>query len=377
MSLSVDIEKTLGAFHLKAAFETDGGILGLLGASGCGKSMTLKCIAGIETPDKGRIVLNGVTLFDSEKRINLPPQKRQVGYLFQNYALFPNMTVRQNILCGLRHVKDRKEKEERLARAVELMKIGELQNHKPYQLSGGQAQRTALARILVSDPQVLLLDEPFSALDSHLRLYLQMELKALLARFGHDVIMVTHSRDEAYHMCSRIAVVDRGQLLTVKPTKALFADPGSIRTAALTGCKNIAKAKKVGEYEVEVPEWGVRLNTAQPVGDGVVAVGIRAHYFNVKSTRNRYPIVYAGEMEEPFEWTVRFRFAGQDETSEALWWRVTKDKRPQEFPKEFGVAPSNILLLYALYSVQRRRRAGNRRTDDAARDRNVADRQGA
>ena len=325
MSLSVDIEKTLGAFHLKAAFETDGGILGLLGASGCGKSMTLKCIAGIETPDKGRIVLNGVTLFDSEKRINVPPQKRQVGYLFQNYALFPNMTVRQNILCGLRHVKDRKEKEERLAHAVELMKIGDLQNHKPYQLSGGQAQRTALARILVSDPQVLLLDEPFSALDSHLRLYLQM----------------------AYHMCDRIAVVDRGQLLTVKPTKALFADPGSIRTAALTGCKNIAKAKKVGEYEVEVPEWGVRLNTAQPVGDGVVAVGIRAHYFNVKSTRNRYPIVYAGEMEEPFEWTVRFRFAGQDETSEALWWRVTKDKRPQEFPKEFGVAPSNILLLYA------------------------------
>ena len=347
MSLSVDIEKTLGAFHLKAAFETDGGILGLLGASGCGKSMTLKCIAGIETPDKGRIVLNGVTLFDSEKRINVPPQKRQVGYLFQNYALFPNMTVRQNILCGLRHVKDRKEKEERLAHAVELMKIGDLQNHKPYQLSGGQAQRTALARILVSDPQVLLLDEPFSALDSHLRLYLQMELKALLARFEHDVIMVTHSRDEAYHMCSRIAVVDRGQLLTVKPSKALFADPGSIRTAALTGCKNIAKAKKVGEYEVEVPEWGVRLNTAQPVGDGVVAVGIRAHYFNVKSTRNRYPIVYAGEMEEPFEWTVRFRFAGQDETSEALWWRVTKDKRPQEFPKEFGVAPSNILLLYA------------------------------
>ena len=127
----------------------------------------------------------------------------------------------------------------------------------------------------------------------------------------------------------------------------LTAAPGSIRTAALTGCKNIAKAKKVGEYEVEVPEWGVRLNTAQPVGDGVVAVGIRAHYFNVKSTRNRYPIVYAGEMEEPFEWTVRFRFAGQDETSEALWWRVTKDKRPQEFPKEFGVAPSNILLLYA------------------------------
>ncbi|MGN1369616.1 MAG: sulfate/molybdate ABC transporter ATP-binding protein [Aristaeellaceae bacterium] len=346
MSLSVCMEKTLGAFHLDVSFETDGGTLGLLGASGCGKSMTLKCIAGIETPDKGRIILNGVTLFDSEKHINLPPQRRRVGYLFQNYALFPSMTVRQNILCGLCHVKDKGEKERRLARAVELMKISDLLSHKPHQLSGGQAQRTALARILVSEPQMLLLDEPFSALDSHLRLYLQMELKTLLESFGHDVIIVTHSRDEAYHMCDRIAVVDEGRLLTVKPTKALFADPGSIRAAMLTGCKNIAKARKTGEYEVEVPQWGIRLHTAQPVQEGIAGVGIRAHYFNARAAQNRYPIVYAGEMEEPFEWTVRFRFAGQDESSEALWWRVTKDKRPQAFPEAFGIAPSNILLLY-------------------------------
>lgn len=347
MSLSVDIEKTLGAFHLKAAFETDGDILGLLGVSGCGKSMTLKCIAGIETPDKGRIVLNGVTLFDSEKRINVPPQKRQVGYLFQNYALFPNMTVRQNILCGLHHVKDRKEKEERLAHAVELMKIGDLQNHKPYQLSGGQAQRTALARILVSDPQVLLLDEPFSALDSHLRLYLQMELKALLARFEHDVIMVTHSRDEAYHMCGRIAVMESGKIKIVKETKELFADPESICAAAITGCKNIASARKIGEYEVEVPDWGIRLTTAKPVRDDVTAVGIRAHYFNTKTLQNRADVVYAGEMEEPFEVSVRFRWAGQRADTEPLLWRVSKEKRGQQFPTALGVAPVNILLLHA------------------------------
>ncbi len=346
MSLTVNIEKTLGAFHLRADFETDGGILGLLGASGCGKSMTLKCIAGIETPDKGEIILNGVTLYSSEKHINLPPQRRQVGYLFQNYALFPNMTVRQNILCGLKHVKDKAEKEKRLETVMELMKISDLQNHKPYQLSGGQAQRTALARILVSDPQVLLLDEPFSALDTHLRLYLQMELKSLLKDFGHDVIMVTHSRDEAYHMCGRIAVVDNGHLLTVKPTKELFANPGSIRAAALTGCKNIAKAVKIGEHEVAVPEWGIHLTTAQPVKDNIVAVGIRAHYFNINAPKNRSDIVYESEMEEPFEWTVRFRFADQDADSEALWWRITKDKRPHDFPSAFGIAPENILLLY-------------------------------
>ena len=213
MSLSVDIEKTLGAFHLKAAFETDGGILGLLGASGCGKSMTLKCIAGIETPDKGRIVLNGVTLFDSEKRINVPPQKRQVGYLFQNYALFPNMTVRQNILCGLRHVKDRKEKEERLAHAVELMKIGDLQNHKPYQLSGGQAQRTALARILVSDPQVLLLDEHTAALDPKTAKKVLDLTEKIVARDHLTTIMITHNMKDAIAIGNRLIMMNEGKII--------------------------------------------------------------------------------------------------------------------------------------------------------------------
>ena len=111
MSLLVDIEKRLGDFRLTARFETQGGVLGLLGASGCGKSLTLKCIAGIEKPDRGRIVLDGETLFDSDKKIDLPPQKRRVGYLFQNYALFPNMTVRQNILCGLHGEKDKAKRE--------------------------------------------------------------------------------------------------------------------------------------------------------------------------------------------------------------------------------------------------------------------------
>ena len=110
MSLFVDIEKDLGSFHLKVSLETDGGITGLLGASGCGKSMTLRCIAGVETPDRGRIVLDGRTLFDSEQRINLPPQQRGVGYLFQSYALFPTMTVRQNLLAGLHREKDKSQK---------------------------------------------------------------------------------------------------------------------------------------------------------------------------------------------------------------------------------------------------------------------------
>ena len=347
MSLHVDIKKRLGSFVLESAFEQDGGVLGLLGASGCGKSMTLKCIAGIEKPDEGRIVLDGRVLYDSAARVNLPPQQRQVGYLFQNYALFPNMTVRQNIAVGLHREKDRRKRERELEDAIHLFQLDGLENHRPYQLSGGQQQRVALARILVNRPQLLMLDEPFSALDSHLRLRLQMELKERLGVFGRDVLMVTHSRDEAYHMCGRIAVMESGKIKIVKETKELFADPESICAAAITGCKNIASARKIGEYEVEVPDWGIRLTTAKPVRDDVTAVGIRAHYFNTKTLQNRADVVYAGEMEEPFEVSVRFRWAGQRADTEPLLWRVSKEKRGQQFPTALGVAPVNILLLHA------------------------------
>ena len=197
MSLLVDIEKDYGGFHLCSRFETNGGITGLLGASGCGKSQTLRCIAGVQTPDKGCIVLDGVTLYDSERHMNLTPQQRGVGYLFQSYALFPNMTVRANILTGLRREKDAAKKQAAFEHAIHLLKLEGLEDRRPAQLSGGQAQRVALARMLVSRPKALLLDEPFSAIDSHLRDQLQVDLLALLADFPGDVVIVTHSRDEA------------------------------------------------------------------------------------------------------------------------------------------------------------------------------------
>ncbi|MGN0997756.1 MAG: sulfate/molybdate ABC transporter ATP-binding protein [Candidatus Ventricola sp.] len=346
MSLTVEIQKRLGDFALDVQFETDGGILGLLGASGCGKSMTLKCIAGIERPDRGRIVLDGVTLFDSQRGINLPPQQRGVGYLFQNYALFPNMTVRQNILCGMRRKGDRQTRERRLNEMLSLLHLEEVAGHRPHQLSGGQAQRVALARILVSEPKLLMLDEPFSALDSHLRDQLQWQLRGLLASFDRDVLMVTHSRDEAYHLCGRIAVMEGGRMRALKETKALFADPGSVCAARLTGCKNIVPAQKAGEYAVRVPDWGIELTTAQPVRDELCAIGIRAHYFNSRAAQNRYPVEFVSDMEEPFEWIVAFRYAGQREGTPNVWWRVPKDRRATPFPAEFGIAPANILLLY-------------------------------
>ena len=346
MSLIVDIRKDLGDFKLDVAFEADDGVTCLLGSSGCGKSYTLKCIAGIERPDRGHIELDGAVLFDSEKHINLPPQKRRVGYLFQNYALFPNMTVRQNILCGLHREKDKSLREERLEQMLRMMRLEGQANHKPSQLSGGQQQRAALARILVNEPRLLMLDEPFSALDAHLRDALKIEMRDLLERFGREVLMVTHSREEAYDMSSRIAVMDRGKLLTIKDTKALFADPGSVPAAILTGCKNIVPARKVGPTEVEIPDWGVRLETGRPVEDGLKAVGIRAHYFGPAVPKNRYPVRYVEELEEPFEFILQFRYRDQSPDSEPVWWRIPKDKKPASFPEELGIAPANILLLY-------------------------------
>ena len=345
MSLIVKIKKRLGSFFLDIDLETDE-ITGILGASGCGKSMLLKCIAGVVTPDEGSIILNGRTLFDSDRKINLKPQERRVGYLFQNYALFPNMTVRQNILCGLHREKDRARREKVYQETLNMLQLNGLEEHYPQQLSGGQQQRTALARILVSQPDIMLLDEPFSALDANLRDKLLIEMKEILSRFKGISIAVTHNRDEAYKLCSRIAMIENGKIITAAPTKELFSNPGSVACASMTGCKNIEAAMKADEHHIDVPAWGIRLETAEPVRDGLKAVGIRAHYFNQNSRLNSNEIVIEGLFEEPFETTVLFRFRNQDAQSPSVWWRLPKDRVPREHELSIGIAPVNILLLY-------------------------------
>ena len=189
--LSVRIKKKLGAFKLDVKFETESEVLALLGPSGCGKSMTLKCIAGIEKPDEGRIVLDGRVLFDSEKHIDLTPQQRRVGYLFQQYALFPNMTVYQNIFAGARRL-PKERREAAVSDMVERIYLEGLEKKKPAELSGGQQQRVALARILVSEPEALLLDEPFSALDATLKWQLSSSWLETLSSFSGAAVYVSH-----------------------------------------------------------------------------------------------------------------------------------------------------------------------------------------
>ena len=283
MDLYVDIEKQLGNFQLKMKFETEEQVLALLGASGSGKSMTLKCIAGIETPDRGRIVLDNRVLFDSGKHINVAPQERHVGYLFQQYALFPNMTVEQNIACGVRN---RKNKTLAVQDMIMRMGLTGLEKKKPHQLSGGQQQRTALARILVNEPRLLLLDEPFSALDSHLRFQMEQEVRRVIEALGKPVLLVSHDRDEAYRLASHIALLKDGHLETVGEKHDVFADPVTVNGARLTGCKNISSVKLMGDRCLEALDWGVKLQVPC-LKDGIAYVGIRLHDVKI--------------MDEPYE----------------------------------------------------------------------------
>ena len=209
--LEVQIYKKLAEFDLDVSFQVDDNILGLMGASGSGKSMTLKCIAGIETPDQGRIVLNDRVLFDSEKKINVPIQKRNVGYMFQSYALFPNMNVYENISVGLRARKV-KDVDIVVQKVMQQFRVFELASRYPKQLSGGQRQRVALARLMAYEPDVLLLDEPFSALDEDLKEDLLQELKSEL-QISKPVIFVSHDKEEVNYLCDLNYKIKQGEII--------------------------------------------------------------------------------------------------------------------------------------------------------------------
>lgn len=324
MALSVDIEKKFKGFTLRMAFEAGDETVALLGASGCGKSMTLRCVAGVERPDRGRIVLDGETLFDSDRHINLSPQKRKVGLMFQHYALFPQMTVWQNVLCGARRGMKGKERENAARDVLEAFGLMEMKDRLPSQLSGGQQQRVSLARILVSQPQLLMLDEPFSALDSHLRFRMEQETRQVIRQFGKTVLLVSHDRDEAYRLADRVAVIREGHIERIGSRTEVFAQPGTRAGCALTGCKNISAIRVIDSCHAFALDWGLTLTL--PLKEGTDALGIRMHAVKPGEGENSFRCRVAEVVENPFSFTVMLRPVDAPEGAVPIGWEMEKQE---------------------------------------------------
>jgi molybdate transport system ATP-binding protein len=341
MSLRVSIKKDFKNFHINVNFEAENEVFAILGASGCGKSMTLKCIAGIETPDEGSIVLNDRVLYNSEKRINLSPQKRNVGYMFQDYALFPNMTVTKNIMAGM----GRKPDMDKVKAYLERFHIGELADRYPSQLSGGQKQRVAMARLIAQEPDVILLDEPFSALDSYLKWELENEMRQLLNDVGKTTLFVSHNRDEVYRLSSRVGCIDKGKMETAYDVKEFFDNPRTKTAAILSGCKNISSAKTVDNHHIFAIDWNTVFEVRKEIPENINAIGIRAHYFKIekKQCDNYINITDSRIIEEPFEWNVSFK---PDGNSSFLQWKISKEQwDSKKVPEKLYLDSSDILLL--------------------------------
>jgi molybdate transport system permease protein len=307
--LHVDICRRHPAFQLSVRFATGAGTLGLLGASGSGKSMTLRAIAGLERPDEGRIVLNGRVLFDSTAGTSLAPAARRVGIVFQDYALFPHLTARQNIAFGL-HGRPEDEARTQVASMAKLTQLEPLLDRYPGQLSGGQRQRVALARALAMQPEALLLDEPFAALDPHLRRQMEEQLRAILRGYDGATILVTHDRNEAFRLCEELVVLAGGKVAASGGRHELFESPRTVEAARVTGCKNLAALRPLPDGRIEVPAWGCALRVARPIPAAPAYAGIRAHHIafpKQSGVENSYPCWLVETVESPFEMTIYLR----------------------------------------------------------------------
>ena len=304
--LFVDIQKQLSDFRLEVAFSSHDRPLGLLGASGAGKSMIMRCIAGIETPTSGRIVLNGRVLFDSERKINIPTRDRRIGLLFQNYALFPHLTVAENIAFGLPKNTSSSQLKQLLEAQLTAMQLQGSSNRYPHQLSGGQQQRVALARALASQPEVLLLDEPFSALDTHLRSQLEKQLISTLSTYQGVTLFVTHNLEEAYRVCDDLLVMEKGKAIAYGSKYDIFEHPHTFSVAQLTGCKNFSRARIDATGKIEALDWEARVQSLQPIPEKLSYVGIRAHQliFTNDSKENTFPCWLVQTSETPHRMTL-------------------------------------------------------------------------
>lgn len=313
MSISVNVKKRLETFELDVHFSSHEKIVGLLGASGAGKSMLLKTIAGIFEPETGKIVVDDIVYFDSSAEISLPSRHRKAGVVFQHYALFPHMTVTENIAFSLEN-KNSMESTRKVERLIKEFHLEALKDHKPSKLSGGQQQRVALARALAMEPKVLLLDEPFSALDIHLKSQLIKDMKNALSDYSGHVVYVTHNMEEAFQLCGHVVVLDKGKMIASGLKEEIFLRPGNIQTARIIGMKNLAHAKLIGPNLLIVPSWGIMLQYNEEVIATEGFVGIHAHHIKLHhkcTSENVFECTLVDLVVNPNYYTLYLKFSGE------------------------------------------------------------------
>lgn len=284
--LKIDIQKRLNEFELHAQLQLGQEVLAVLGASGAGKSMLLKCLSGLEKPDGGEIIHNDQVFFDAKGRISMPVRQRKIGFLFQNYALFPHMTVSQNISFGMEKLA-KKEMDERVYALLKRFRLEGLERHLPSQLSGGQQQRVALARAMAIEPDILLLDEPLSALDEHLRNHMLEDLHSFLSTYHGSVLYVTHHMEEAYRLADRVAIFKNGQIVESGDKAEIFSHPNAFETAKLTGVKNLLPATCLDNQLLHFSEinasFRCKAKIAPHKDDAAFYLGIRPNQIQLAS----------------------------------------------------------------------------------------------
>ena len=314
----------------------------IVGPSGCGKSTLLSLICGLLPCSDGQITINGRHLKESTTN---------VGYMLQHDELFEWRTIYNNVILGLeiQHALTARTKK----RAHELLNIyglSDFENSRPSELSGGMRQRAALIRTLVLEPELLLLDEPFSALDGFLKDMLQREMQDFLKDYPGDMILVTHSRDEAYKFCKELSVVDGGRILVTDETKRLFENPRMLKAAKLTGCKNFSAVQRLGEHEIYATDWKMKLHTAEKVAEDITHVGIRGHWIRPeeKPGENCLEVQVDEYIETTFEHQYMIR-KKDEETAAGLWWMRPKNSFMEDpdmgLPKYLYLPPEHLMLL--------------------------------
>ncbi len=335
--VSLSIAKRLPGFTLDVEWEGDDPVVALFGPSGAGKTLTLQCLAGLVRPDRGRIALNDRVFFDSATGADLAPQSRRVGYVFQGYALFPHLTVEENVGFGLKG-RPRKERVERARLVLERLGLAGLERRYPRELSGGQQQRVALGRALAVDPDLLLLDEPLSALDAPLRRQLREELGGIVREWGKATVLVTHDLAEAYQLADRVVVYEGGRVLQAAPKSELLWQPTSERVARLIGVRNLLRGTVVkGTPEIIQLRWrGQTLEAVNspsrlflPPPGAALPFFVRPEYVRlIRKDRPGPDVVHhmnvmdgevVGEVDQGTTWTLFFRLSAAGSPSQGTY----------------------------------------------------------